>query len=470
MVSLDDIDAGRRALLRTGATGLALLGGVPGIALRAQEVAASQVDSSVAQAPAFQTTVRYVVEFYPLWFTYYQSFVARQNTLAGPVRVTPLYQIVVAINVDTIYASSFLFLEEQPVVLTIPPTAATYSVLNLNPYGEIFETGIRDAGIYCLTAPDYHGPMPAGATQIEMPFDVSILIFRADRYSATNLDQTAAARAFQRALKLQTLLAYQQDPAGGGTLVLPEAVFSLPFKTAADELATTTPIAFLNQLQRAVNSANTPPLSPEAQALVAEFDALFAEKDSSGDEPAFRAGVRTAHRQIIDNYLSQRGATNWITFTNIGDWGDHVLDRAFITEFIQYANGRSTAAYYHAFHDGAGDPLDGRNNGGYVLNFPKDQLPEAERFWSLTAYTPDSIELIRNPARKYAVARYTPGLEYNEDGSLSVYITTLLPRGVPEANWLPVVRQPFNIMLRVYGPEGAVADNTYVPPPIVRRF
>jgi hypothetical protein len=37
-------------------------------------------------------------------------------------------------------------------------------------------------------------------------------------------------------------------------------------------------------------------------------------------------------------------------------------------------------------------------------------------------------------------------------------------KGVPEANWLPVPLGPFNIMLRVYGPEGGVADNTYVPP------
>jgi hypothetical protein len=41
-------------------------------------------------------------------------------------------------------------------------------------------------------------------------------------------------------------------------------------------------------------------------------------------------------------------------------------------------------------------------------------------------------------------------------------------KGIPEANWLPVPLGPFNIMLRVYGPEGSVADNTYVPPGIAR--
>ena len=37
------------------------------------------------------------------------------------------------------------------------------------------------------------------------------------------------------------------------------------------------------------------------------------------------------------------------------------------------------------------------------------------------------------------------------------------------ANRLPIPAGAFNIMLRVYGPKGSVADNTYVPPGILRR-
>ena len=40
------------------------------------------------------------------------------------------------------------------------------------------------------------------------------------------------------------------------------------------------------------------------------------------------------------------------------------------------------------------------------------------------------------------------------------------PKGVPTANWLPVPKGPFNVMLRVYGPEGSVKTGTYVPPAI----
>jgi hypothetical protein len=166
--------------------------------------------------------------------------------------------------------------------------------------------------------------------------------------------------------------------------------------------------------------------------------------------------------------IRNTGPTNWIHFTNIGDWGRHVIDRAGITEFIQYANNISAAAYYHAFKDGAGRPLDGTDPLGYVLTFRKDQIPEAKRFWSITAYTPQAIELVANPANKYAVARYTPRLVYNTDGSLTVYLAQQLPAGVPYANWLPIPKGAFNIMLRVYGPKGKVAHNAYIPPAIRR--
>jgi hypothetical protein len=207
-------------------------------------------------------------------------------------------------------------------------------------------------------------------------------------------------------------------------------------------------------------------LSPFEQELSNRFNTLFG---NGAKESEFSAAAQTAHDLILDRYLMHTGPTNWIHFTNIGDWDDHIIERSSITEFIQFANGISTAAYYHTFCNGIGRPLDGSNLRGYVLTFPPKQPPEAKRFWSLTAYTPEAIELVYNHADKYVVASYTPGLEYNSDGSLSIYMAARPPAGVPLANWLPIPLRAFNIMLRFYGPEGDVADNTYVPPGIQNR-
>jgi hypothetical protein len=306
-----------------------------------------------------------------------------------------------------------------------------------------------------------------------MPLDFSALIFRIDKFTPNGENQIAAAEVFRKLLKSQTLSNYLKHPRRGATSIVPEIFFTVPFKTTADDLIAQAPIAFLRQLQRAVESDHTPPPSPYEQALRNRFNSLFG--NGTVDRPEFRAGAQAAHELILDRYLTYTDwaaptPTNWIHFTNIGDWGNQVVERSSITEFIQYANDINAAAYYHVFKDANGNPLDGSNPRGYVLTFPAGQLPEAMRFWSVTAYTPEAIELVDNPADKYAVASYTPGLQPpNMDGPLSIYMARQLPAGVPMANWLPIPPGAFNIMLRVYGPEGTVKDNTYVPPGIEKR-
>jgi hypothetical protein len=438
---------------------------------------------AVSQLSPFNTTVAYVVQFYPLWFTYYQSLLASPNRLVGPIRVSPIYHYVVAINVDTLYASTLLDLSAEPVILTIPATtppltSSSYSILMLDPYGSLLPANPsipKMPGTYALIGPEgFTGTLPTDATPITLPVDFSALIFRADKFSPTGENQINQAEAFRRSLKSQTLSDYLEHPNRGRTLILPEIFFSVPFKTTADDLIAHDPIAFLRQLQRAVVSDHTPTLSPYEQALADRFDSLFANRNMNRSE--FSDGAQAAHELILDRYLTHtdwtRTPTNWIHFTNIGDWGNQVIERSSITEFIQYANNREAAAYYHVFKDANGKPLDGSNPRGYVLTFPKGQLPEANRFWSVTAYTPEAIELVDNPADKYAVASYTPGLKPNpntEDGPVSIYMARQLPAGVPMANWLPIPPGAFNIMLRVYGPEGTVKDNTYVPPGIQKR-
>jgi hypothetical protein len=438
---------------------------------------------AVSQLSPFNTTVAYVVQFYPLWFTYYQSLLASPNRLVGPIRVSPIYHYVVAINVDTLYASTLLDLSAEPVILTIPATtppltSSSYSILMLDPYGSLLPANPsipKMPGTYALIGPEgFTGTLPTDATPITLPVDFSALIFRADKFSPTGENQINQAEAFRRSLKSQTLSDYLEHPNRGRTLILPEIFFSVPFKTTADDLIAHDPIAFLRQLQRAVASDHTPTLSPYEEALSNRFDSLFANRNVNRSQ--FSDGAQAAHELILDRDLTHTDwtltPTNWIHFVNIGDWGPQVIERSSITEFIQYANNINAAAYYHVFKDANGKPLDGSNPRGYVLTFPKGQLPEADRFWSVTAYTPEAIELVDNPADKYAVASYTPGLKPNpntEDGPVSIYMARQLPAGVPMANWLPIPPGAFNIMLRVYGPEGTVKDNTYVPPGIQKR-
>jgi hypothetical protein len=196
--------------------------------------------------------------------------------------------------------------------------------------------------------------------------------------------------------------------------------------------------------------------------LSKHFDAYLDA--ANPDTAALSAGARDAHNKIVQSYLQTTDGTHWVFFNDIGTtWTN--LQRSAITEYIQYGNNLSAAAYYQAFMSNGGAALDGSQH-DYVIRFPKRNIPQAKRFWSITAYTPDSITLIPNAAKKYVVGSYTPGLRVNTDGSVSVYVSYRQPKSVSAANWLPAAYGPFNVMLRVYGPEGSTAAGTYVPPAV----
>ena len=355
-----------------------IAGSSPGVAQTVVDPDAIAGNAGIAsQMSSFDTTVAYVVQFYPLWFTYYQSRLASRNTnrLVGPDRISPIYHYVVAINVDTLYASSYLNLSDQPVILTIPTTppvpSSSYSILMLDPYGDLLPASAsipKTPGSYALIGPGGNaGLLPAGVTPIMLPLDFSTLIFRVDKFDGDQ-DQSKQADAFRRSLTTQTLSDYVDNPSGGTmTKIVPEVFFAVPFKTTADDLIAHDPIAFLRQLQRAVESDKTPPPTPYEQALRNRFNSLFANRNMDGSE--FSDGAQAAHKLILDRYLTHTDwapptPTNWIHFTNIGDWGNQVVERSSITEFIQYANDKTAAAYYHIFKDANGHPLDGSNPRG----------------------------------------------------------------------------------------------------------
>ena len=419
---------------------------------------------------AYATAVDYITTFFPRWLTYYQSSIAPCNTLVGPDRISPVYQAVVAINDDTLYASSVVNVSDEPVIVTIPPATSVYSILHLDGYGNVFP-GIPGGqpGVYGLTGRNWSGTLPAGITPVALPYDVSELIFRADKYSPSGQDWQQEAAQFRANLRIATLSDYLTDPMTGPTKILPEWVFGVPFKTIADRMIKNRPIAFLKSLQTAVLSGSTQPLTPAQQALSDRMNRLIAQPRRY---LRLAGGIRAGHGAIIHNYLTGKiPGTHWISFPNIGEWNDTFQgnqDRSSIAEFILYGNNRSAAVYYHTFKDRRGQPLNGAAS-RYVLRFEKDELPDVTRFWSVTAYLPESIELVPNKADTYVIASYTPGLVTATDGSVTLILSAKRPEDMPTANWLPVPRRGFNIMLRAYGPAGPITDGSYIPPEIERQ-
>ena len=290
--------------------------------------------------------------------------------------------------------------------------------------------------------------------------------------SSQGVDLIQEATDFRTALKMQSLSNYIENPSGGQTIITPLSYCSTPIKRMADESIINSPTDYLNILQEAMSSPTTEPLSASDHELISEFNISFNSAKQQTADPYNSSlsdiiqGVQAAHNMIIDHWRSNVGPTNWIHFNNMGRWGKNYLDRASANEYIQFANDINAAYYAHAFVDSDNVPLDGSN--AYTITFTKDNYPNFSRFASITAYTPEDIELVANSYNKYLVASYTPGLEVDPDGSITIYVQSNPPITAPIANWLPVpATGPFNLMLRIYGPTSdSELNGTYIPPEI----
>ncbi|APR81011.1 putative exported protein [Minicystis rosea] len=437
---------------------------------------------------AYDVAYEYTLRFYPRWFSWVQFNLSSENSerdgtamsnrLTGPDGMGPEYKIVVAINDDTIYAEAFLDVSNEPVILRIPSYENSYSILQLDVYGNVLSTPLSQnppsqGGTYAFVKNGYQGQLPREAIRVEMPYSFTSIAIRIDKYSSSGADLISVAGDFRSHLIMVPLSKYNPDDIETGrTLVMPLFFFAASVKMMADQGIAAAPQAFLTTLAKAMASPTTQPLTADDSALIDRFNALFFEaKSTTGtDSRSMRdiiAGAQAAHAALVNRWQSNLGPTNWIHFDNIGQWGTNYLDRAALTEYIQCGNGPSSAYYADAFVDDSGLPLDGASF-AYTIQFTKDQIPEAKRFWSVTAYTPGAIELVPNSADKYVVASYTPGLVTASDGSITIYVQADAPTTVGNANWLPVPKGPFSLLLRIYGPEGSAADGSYVPPKIHR--
>jgi hypothetical protein len=449
------------------------LGALPAVATASP--APAETASHLSSNATFSTAFNYAIRFYPRFMTFFQQGIAGLNRISGPATMGPEYGIVVAPNDDTVYGEFILSLSHGPEIFTIPQTNDVYSLLTLDTFGNVFNSGIapQTAGTYGLVPKGYTGSLPQGVQKITVPYTTSVWIIRADKYTPDGKNRIPEANSFRDSLRVASLSKYEADPSSGRTLVAPLAFFGPRTKAIADQAITQAPTSFFEELQRALHSPTSKGLSLSDRQLSKRFDRLFAVakiEQAAGDYGPMSqiiGGAHAAHAMIVDNWLSHVGRTRWVYFGNIGEWGHAYLDRASVAEYLQFGNNADAATYYYAFTDRRGVPLDSSVTPVERITFPANDIPQAKRFWSLTAYIPPGITLVPNSANKYVVGSYTPGLVKNPDGSVTLYIQHDPPPLPLRANWLPTPNSPYALLFRVYGPTGnTTPGNHYVPPEI----
>ena len=121
------------------------------------------------------------------------------------------------------------------------------------------------------------------------------------------------------------------------------------------------------------------------------------------------------------------------------------------------------ANYQIVYKDVEDQPLNSAHR--YELHMPVP--PPVDAFWSLTMYDAHEFYLVDNPINRYSIGDRTPGLNYGEDGSLTLFLQNDSPGPDKESNWLPTPQTGnFRPIMRMYQPKEPILNGTYLLPAI----
>jgi hypothetical protein len=162
-------------------------------------------------------------------------------------------------------------------------------------------------------------------------------------------------------------------------------------------------------------------------------------------------------------YFTGMGGTvtnGWRYSTEWGAASPPSLKAAAFAKHAMFGNTADEAVYYFAFADGTA-------GNRYVIHFDAGDFPDVSAFWSLTMYHGDlPYNLVANSVDRWVISDRTPGIEFNDDGSLDIWIQHEEPQPDRLASWLPAPDGPLLLLLRTYGPGEAIREGSYAPPPL----
>lgn len=376
--------------------------------------------------------------------------------------VDPDFKDVVRISVNSLWSHGYVDLEKEPFIISQPDTKGRYIIVQgLNMWTDVFmSAGSRTTGTaatsYMVAGPNWKGTPPPDVKEV----------YRCSTRYAWILVQISCGspaefpevHALQDGLKLTPLSAWGTDytPPPVAQVDPDSDITMTPF----DHVRLMDGVTFFRRLAVAMKDN---PAYPADSKAVASLKKLGIEPGKDFDpaklSPSTRKMMNKAAQQVFNllntGQYDMKTVNGWMLGVNFGRYGTDYETRAFVAFVGLGALPIEDAAYPSAFVDGKGDVLNGRSK--YVMHFEKGQLPPSNSgVWSISAYRENFY--VRNPIERYGILSSMP-LQYNEDGSLDIYIQGKSPGADKESNWLPTPPSgPFNLSIRVYQPKKELYD------------
>ena len=381
-------------------------------------------------------------------------------------------------NVDTLYTSAFIDMDDGPFVFEMAENTERYNLMPfLDAWTNVFASlGTRTYGTgaasYLLVGPKWSGTAPGGLTVVQAPTRIVWLIGRTQTNGKSDYP---LVHKIQDGIHLVTLADWQANPAPVTESVLADEIDPESRPGAVrpvapiDQTSALSTVAFFTRLAELM--ADNPPAPQDAPMLarLAELGVAPGRPPQWNllDRVCAKLGRRLADLKVAQAQKQPRSTVNgwWTPPMSLGVYGTDYPMRAVVAMVGLGANQPADAMYPNTVTDSEGRNFDGSHS--YYMHFDAGSLPPVNGFWSVTAYGPDDF-LIANPTDRYALGGRDP-LHYNNDGSLDLYFAPTLPPDAPDSNWLPVKSgQIFLLNARLYWPKESALDGTWQLPPVIR--
>jgi hypothetical protein len=362
-------------------------------------------------------------------------------------------------NLDVAYSEGWIAVDEHSCTLvTVPKMSGRYyTVQLLNGWGEtlaninerVFPDHPYGQFAVCLKGANVN--VPEGARRVDLPVKHARVLTRVELGSDWD-----RATALQQQFTLTAV----------GTPELP----TVP-KTPLFDLEALPGVEAFDAAPVALDSDAD--INPGMERLQANVRAIAR----AVEDPAVHGHVDDIiHERVLADFakagpLIGHGSIRhgWVRPSTAGVYGSDYLTRSLVNFGGIWANVFDEVVYYKGAVDSSDVAL--RSDQVYTMTFEKDQLPAmfARYFWSVVAVDGRHMRVLPNRMNRFLINNHSR-LEYDDDGSLTLYFAAYRPLHVPDANWLPTSgAQPYRLTFRFYGPQGGVADGTYYPPPLVRQ-
>ena len=400
------------------------------------------------------------------------------NQFSHAPEFTPAdWKVVVRPNVDTLYSAATLDLGPEPIVLSVPATDRYFVLPLMSLWTDMFAvpgtrtTGRNTARDFLLVGPNWRGEAPAGLEIIRSPTRIMNI---GGRTQTNGVADDENVHKIQAGYKLTPLSAWAGGE-GKDTYVPPKSKVdqALDMKTRApaqiDKMNAAEFFArFAELLKENPPGAMDYPMIHRLERVSFKVGQAFDLKTAAPNiRQAFERGTADGRSLVatLGKKAAGEGAKGWVYSTSGGAYGVDYRWRAAVAYALLGENLPQDAVYPSLSVDSEGRPLDGNNN--YVLRFEKGKLPPIDAFWSVTAYDTEGY-FIPNALKRQAIGDRDK-LESNPDGSLDLYIQSDSPGSGKEANWLPVAKSAFTLLMRLYSPRNEILDGTWTPPAVKRE-